>query len=137
MRSHDCVVKANVGVVVVAFDFFNLGNVGIIFVFAGSDYVNLDSKMARFGGGFLGPNAGLDIGGLSCMDSQVLRHHSELRGAASLQEQNLVVVRHLHQFADARLRVLNDGLKGRRAVAHFHDALACSVAIHHLGRAFL
>ena len=110
MRSHNRVVEADVGIVVVAGNLFNLGNVAVALVCARSNRVDGQSQVFCFGGGLLCPDARFNVGCLARMDAEVLGNHGELRTAASLQEEDLVIVRHFHQLPHLGFRMLDDRL---------------------------
>src|SRR5699024_2151881 len=84
----------------------DVGDVGEVFVLAGSDYPGL-AELGGLLGGFLGEIAGDQIVGLAG-DHKIQRHHGELLGGAALEKADLVVVRHVQHPADGCLGVLDD-----------------------------
>ena len=70
--------------------------------------------------GNVGEVAGDGVVGLTGPADQVQGHHGELAGGAALEEENLVVVGHLEQLAEARLGVLKDLQENLRSVTHLH-----------------
>ena len=76
--SHDCVVKADVCIVVVAGNLFYLWDVRVVLVLGGSDNVNFNAELFCFCSGFLCPDTGFDVGSLSSVNAKVLCNHCKL-----------------------------------------------------------
>ena len=136
MSSHDCVVKADISVIVVAFNFFNTWNIRIIFVFWRSDDVNFNAEFFCFGSSFFCPDTSFDVSRLFVVNSQVFCNHCKLCRTAALNKKNLVIFRNVHQFANHSFCIFNNRLIILWTVAHFHNRLTASVIIEHFCRTF-
>ena len=86
--------------------------------------------------GLFRPLAGDDVIGDFCFH-QVHRHHGKLLAGAALHEQDFIVVGDSHEGAKVSLCLVDDGLIGFGAVAHFHDGHAGSPVVQHFGGGFL
>jgi hypothetical protein len=94
---------------------------------------NVDRADAlRFLDRFLGPRSGVDVIGGRARGEEIHRHHRELEAGAALQEQHLVVRRNGRQRADVGLRLREDRLERRRAVADLEDRHADSRQRHEI-----
>ena len=129
-RAVDRVVHADVEVIRVLREGcgVQIRNVGEGLILRGSHHVGLavaGSLLVSLGG----PLARQHEVGLAALRHQVHRDHRKLRGSASLQEQNLVIVRNPHHFPQKTFRGVNDALVFLGAMRHFHDGLAAAVII--------
>ena len=64
---------------------------------------------------------------------EIQRHHGELGGGAPLQKQDVIVVRHAEQAAEARLGVLKDLVEHLGSVAHLHHGHPGAPVVGDLG----
>ena len=128
----DGLVFADVDIIAVVGDvqIAAIGDVGEVLILGGGDDVHL-AEFLGLGNGLLGPCAGFHIAGLTVLH-EVHGHHGELHGAAALNEQDLVVVRDVHQLAQVGLGLVGDLLEHLGAVAHLHDAHTAATVVHHL-----
>ena len=95
------------------------GDVGVVLVGRGGSQADLAVLLGLLVG-HIGEIAGDSVVGLAGLTDQVQGHHGELAGGAALEEENLVVVGHLEQLAEARLGVLKDLQENLRSVTHLH-----------------
>ncbi len=79
------------------------------FVFAGSKQVDL-AKFLGFLVGFARPVTGHDIIRHTIFH-QVQRNSGKLEGCAALDEQDFVIIRNVHQFAQISFSFVSDGLE--------------------------
>ena len=70
--------------------------------------------------GDIGEVAGDGVVRLTGLANQVQGHHGELARCATLKEEDLIVVGHLEQLAEAGLGVLKDLQENLRSVTHLH-----------------
>ena len=96
VSSHNCVVEADVSVVIVAFNLFNPWNVRIILVFAACNNININAKLFSLSSSLLCPDSSFDVGSLSSVNAQIFSNHSKLSRTAALNKKHLVVIRHVH-----------------------------------------
>src|SRR5271170_7807945 len=133
LRAFDGVVGAQVSVGSIRgeLDFIGAGNAGEFFGFgAGSDV--MQETFFEFADGFGGPSAGVqNVNGLAG-ERKVLRHGRKLHAAATLDEDDGVVLRDGQELAKILLRRIVDGFKFRGAVRHFHDGHAGAAVIEQL-----
>ncbi|MGC4085442.1 MAG: hypothetical protein QM736_25800 [Vicinamibacterales bacterium] len=73
---------------------------------------------------FVRPGAAIDVVGSLAGAEQVHRHHRELQAGATLQEEHLVVRRHVRERADVGLGFRENRLERLRAVADFEHGHA-------------
>ena len=106
---------------------FPFGNVNIIIIPGGSSHVHLQI-LGGFSGSAVGEIAAVNIIGLA-LDAQIHGHGGELHGGAAMEEEHGISVRNVHKSAQARLRIVNDGLIHGAAMAHFHHVHA-RIAVH-------
>ena len=78
-----------------------------------------------------GKVAGDGVVRLAGLADQVQGNHGELTGGAGLEEEDLIVVGHVHEPAELKLGVVEDLLEGLGAVGHLHDGHAAAAVIHH------
>ena len=127
----DGIVLADVDIVRVLADgkIGAVGDVGEGLVRGGSHSVGLTEELGLLPG-FLRPLAGDDVVRHLVLH-EVHGNHGKLLGRAALHEQHLVIVGNAHQGAQVSLGLVNDGLVGLGAVAHFHDGHTGSPVIQH------
>ena len=128
----DSLVLADVDIVRIVGDvqIGAIGNVGVVLIGRGGNDLDF-ADLLGFGNGLLRPSTGLDVASNAVLH-QVHGNHGELQGSAALDEEDLVVVRNVHQIAQVLLRLVDDLLIDLGAVGHFHDAHAGTSVVHHL-----
>ena len=113
-----------------------LGDVGEGLVCGGSDRLCVAVAL-RLLESLLCPLTGYDVVSLVILVHEVEGNHRELRGAAALKEQNLVVIGNVHYLSEKRLSILDNLVIGLAAVGHFQYALAAALVVEHFSRCFL
>ena len=99
-----------------------LRNVAVVFVGAGSSFVNLAVEFS-FRHSLLGPDAGVDISGVF-FSVEVSSCHQKLGVAAALDKHNLIILGDFHQLTQQLFCFCMQGSVFTTAVAHFNDAHA-------------
>ena len=78
MCTHDCIVEADINVVIVSAYFFNAWDVRIVLVLRRSDYINFNTKVLCFCCGLLCPDTSFDVSSFFPVDTKVLCDHGKL-----------------------------------------------------------
>ena len=87
--------------------------------------------------GFLSEAAGHDVTADLAVPREVHRNHRELRGRASLQKEDVVIVSEAHQREDVRLRLIEHRFELFGAVADLNDGFARSFEVQKFALRFL
>ena len=100
-----------------------LGDPGVMVFFPAPGHVDgaRDPGLLQGPGG---PVPGVDVVGAPARPPQVHRQHGELQAGPSLEEEDDMVLGHLHQAPDPGLGGVHDGLEFLRAVGDLHDGHA-------------
>ena len=104
------------------------GDIGVLAVLGGGGDVDL-TVLLGFLHGEVCEVAGHSVVGLAGLADQVHGDHAKLHGAATLQEQDFIALRHVHQLAELGLGVVKDLLEDLGAVAHLHDGHTGAVVV--------
>ena len=114
----DGVVGRDVEVVGIQRDGVSLRDVGVGLLFGRGDDVDLTEQLG-FLGGLLGPDAGLEVGGLGL--HEVGGHSEELCAGTTTEEENFVLLRDVEEVAPQLTGLSHDALPTRGAVRNLGD----------------
>ena len=112
------------------------GNIGVVPVGRGGGQIDLAVLLSFFVSD-VGKVAGHRIVRFACLADQVHGDGGELGGSAALEEQDLIILRNIHQTAEPLLGLVKNVLEYLGAMTHLHDGHPTAVVIGDLGTCFL
>ena len=126
LRSVNGVVGGDVEIVQVGRDFESLGDVGVVLVLGAGDGIGLADALGLYEG-FVGPDAGVQIGGLLL---QVVHGYiEELQGGTAAEEHDFVGVRNVEKFLPQGAAFIHHGVPLLGAVADGEDGNSGSAEV--------